>query len=111
MINGVKNTAVLLDLQLGGGDTNLYPQVEIRNAVGTLLNTYNLTHIADGLYTYSWTISTEGYYSIVFKVYADSGHTVLSEDYDIGYETAKIDEYSLTDIKNAVQTVYNGMEG
>lgn len=74
---------LLIPLQLSGGETTQYPQVLIYNSLGALLSTNNMTHISSGLYSYTWTPSSKGNYTAVFKIYTDVGHITLSTDYGI----------------------------
>jgi len=59
--------------------TTLYPQVKIYDSTNTLVATVNLTHITNGLYTGSWTATTEGKYYTQGLFYSDAGYTTLAD--------------------------------
>jgi hypothetical protein len=75
------NEALPLQMLLTDGRTDLYGQVRLYNASGSLVSTLNLAHVTEGLYQVSWTPSTEGWFTAVFEMYFDAGRTV-----DAGYE-------------------------
>lgn len=60
--------------------TSLYPQITIKNSSGVTIETVDLTHDANGLYTYLWTANVaEGKYYTQGLFYTDSGHTTLAD--------------------------------
>lgn len=81
MLLATLNQPVPLRVLAADGRTDLFCQVRIYSAVGTLVNTLDLAHVAEGLYSVTWTPAVEGVYSVVGQLYFDSGHTV-----DAGYE-------------------------
>lgn len=81
---------VLIPLQLSFGETNQYPQVLIYNSAGTLLSTNDMTHKATGFYYYDYTPVSADYYTLIFKVYTDAGHTTLSTTYGLLSDTLEV---------------------
>jgi hypothetical protein len=63
------------------GNTALYPRIHIYNSAGSVVATLNLTHVAEGMYTSSWTPALEGWFTAVGNFYSDSGHTTLDTNY------------------------------
>jgi hypothetical protein len=81
MIQATLNQAVPLQVLAADGRTDLYAQIRVYTAGGLPLATLNCTHVAEGLYSVSWTPSVEGFYTMVAQLYFDAGHTI-----DAGYE-------------------------
>lgn len=74
-----QGNAVPVTLQLEDGSPGLFPQGEVRNSLGTLLSTLDLSHVASGIYTNTTlTMPAEDWISITYIVYTDSGHTTES---------------------------------
>lgn len=64
------------------GNAGLFPQVILRDASDTLLGTFDLTHVGDGLYkNSSETFPATTLVTAVYKVYSDAGHTLLEPNY------------------------------
>lgn len=81
------------------GDTNTYyPQVVIRNSRSkALLATLNMTSDDGVMYRVLWQVPQDGsgmgfYIDAVISVYTDSGHTTLSQDYEIESNTYLVQE-------------------
>ncbi len=81
---------ILIPLQLSFGETNQYPQVLIYDSAGTLLSTNNMTHKATGFYYYDYTPASADYYTLIFKVWTDAGHSVLSTTYGLLSDTLEV---------------------
>lgn len=83
------NTAYPLRLQMADGNTAVYPRGVVYNSAGGVVTTIDLTHLAAGLYTASYTFVTTGHFTISFAVYSDSGHTTLAA-YDRDAEDVEV---------------------
>jgi len=81
MLLATVNEAVTLSVLASDGRTDLYGQARLYNSAGSLSATVNLGHTSEGLYQAQHTPSVEGYFSVVYQLYFDSGHTI-----DAGYE-------------------------
>lgn len=92
---------VLIPLQLSFGETNQYPQVLIYDSAGTLLSTNDMTHKATGFYYYDWTPVSADYYTLIFKVYTDAGHSVLSTTYGLLSDSAEV----INNLETKVDTI------
>ena len=76
-----KDQKVLLNIQLSGGEDDLYPQATVINSDGTVYGTYDLSHTINGMYTNYIDPVPVGVYVISFKVYTDPAHTIESYPY------------------------------
>lgn len=84
----------LLVVQLDAADTGLFPQAEVRNSAGTLLDTEDLSHVTDGKYTGTYTMGSAAL-NISYFVYTDSGHTTLSTKYRPADESIDVEDSSV----------------
>jgi len=78
------NEAIRLNLQLFDGGTTLYPLVYAYNAAGSQISgsPVALSHLANGLYTNSSLLMPDtAQVRAVYRVFTDSGHTLISDDY------------------------------
>lgn len=75
------NRPVNIEILASDGNTALFGQARIYNSAGALVTTLSLVHIAEGLYSVTWTPTTEDIYSAITQLYTDAGHTI-----DAGYE-------------------------
>jgi len=72
-----------LSLQLPDGVTSKYPQADIYSVAGALLTTVDLVHRATGLYTVDTeNMPAQDFVTVVYTVYDDAGHTIVSATYD-----------------------------
>lgn len=90
MLLGTPGQPLTLTLAAGDGNTGLYGRIRVYNGTGALQATVDLTHRAEGVYTSTWTPSTEGNFFGVGQFYTDAGRTAAAtaygtaaEDYDI----------------------------
>lgn len=81
MLLGTPSETLTLSMVTADGRTDLFGRVRVYGSTGTLLDTIDLTHVAEGLYTGAYTPSAEGYYSLVYELFFDAGYTVSA-----GYE-------------------------
>jgi hypothetical protein len=88
MIRATLDEAVPLQVQAGGGETNLYGRVKVYDSAGSLVNTLSLSHIDNGLYGVSHTFTTAGHYTVVYQLFQDAGF-VTPADYDIEAEAVE----------------------
>jgi len=71
-----------LSLQAFDGASGIYPQAILRDSGGGLLDTKDLTHIADGLYTdRTFFMPDNALVTAQYKVYLDASHTELDLNY------------------------------
>ena len=80
MIKCEPGDTISLSVSIDDGTTTLYPQSKLYDVDGNLIDTVNLTHLADGYYQGSYT--PNGNYKHLtahYRIYTDSGHTVLSD--------------------------------
>lgn len=80
---------VPVELQLGDGAVDQYPQAWVFDDVGGALATLNLTPTANGWYSPAapYTMPDEVFVSVVYVVYSDAGHSVESTVYERTGET------------------------
>lgn len=76
------NETITISCKLYDGATDQYPQAKIYDSDGLLLVTKNLVHMTSGIYTSTWSKSTEGYYVVDYIVYSESSYTTKNTDYD-----------------------------
>lgn len=81
MIQATLNEATLLQMLATDGRTDLYGRVRVYNAAGVMVADLELSHVAEGLYSVTWTPNVEGWFSAVAELFFDSGFLV-----DAGYE-------------------------
>ena len=81
MLLATVSEAVTLSMLASDGRTDLFGQARVYNSVGGLVSTLSLAHAAEGVYQVQYTPTVEGYFSVVYQLYFDAGHTV-----DAGYE-------------------------
>src|SRR3954466_13818938 len=80
----------------GEGRTDLFAQIRLYNSSGSLAYSLSASHMAEGIYTVSWTPVLEGYFSVVGQFYIDALHTV-----DAGYEKVG-DSLEVNSTKSAI---------
>ena len=78
---GYKDKKVLLNIQLSGGEDNLFPEATLIKSDGTVYGNYDLSHVISGMYINLIDSIPIGVYVLSFKVYTDSAHTVESYPY------------------------------
>lgn len=86
MLRATLNESIPIQVQVSDGSEALYAQAKVYDSVGGLEDTINLSHIAGGLYGSERTFITEGYYTVVYKLYTDSGYLSAATEYDIEAE-------------------------
>lgn len=80
------NDTAPLRVQVSDGNAGLFPQVKVYNGAGTVVATLSAAHVAGGLYTADWTPGLEGYFTAVYRLFTDAGHTL-----DAGYDATSVD--------------------
>lgn len=64
------------------GRTDLFPQAIVTNeTTDTVLGTFDLAHVANGLYRNLDNVYAGGIVSVIYKTYEDAAHTILVEDH------------------------------
>ncbi|MHA2019594.1 MAG: hypothetical protein ACTSXY_15105 [Promethearchaeota archaeon] len=89
MIDIAENNAMPISLQIADGNENQYPQCEIRDNSGVLLETVDLQHSVSGLYipAANHYMPNKLYVIAKYNVYSDASHTTKNTDY---YQTAEM---------------------
>ena len=99
---------LVLLVQLGDGETNLFPRAVVRDSLGAAVSgsPFNLTHVANGLYlNSSFTPIKTGTYYATYFVYTDAGHTILS-DYMLASDNFDVGDFGgLSNCKNVTMEV------
>jgi predicted nucleotidyltransferase len=75
---------VPIELQLGDGAIDLFPQAWVFDDDGNLLATINLVYDANSWYypLVSYLMPNKVFISVVYIVYTDAGHTIISNKYE-----------------------------
>lgn len=81
MIQATLNEAVLLQMLATDGRTDLYGRVRVYDMTGVLVADLVLSHMAEGLYSVSWTPDREGWFSAIAELFFDPAYTI-----EAGYE-------------------------
>lgn len=76
----IPGTPVLLSLLLEDSVTTKHPRAEVYAGAAAVTNV-NLSHIGGGRYVGTWVPINAVDYDIVFRVYDDAAHTLLSPNY------------------------------
>lgn len=79
MLRATLTEPVPLQIFVPDGRTDLYPRVQVRDALGATVATLYPAHQAVGLYAVMWTPLVEGYYSAVYDLFVDAGYTTLAD--------------------------------
>jgi hypothetical protein len=92
-------TEVPILLQIVDGDSNQYPQAEVRDNEANLLTTINLSHQAKGVYVPAspYVMPNETFIKVTYIVYSNAAHTTESQfylrDVDVFYKMLLEDWY------------------
>lgn len=89
MLRATLNEAVPLQVLAADGRTDLFARATLRDASNSVLTILTLPHIATGMYGASYTPSAEGYVSVIYELFYDSGMTVPA-DYDLESELLEV---------------------
>jgi hypothetical protein len=116
-MRATKNEPVPLQVVAGDAQTGgLFARALVYQG-NTLVATLPLPHIASGIYGTVNTFAVEGYYSVLYQFFLDSGFTSPAPEYDVGSEIIEVssDKTNLIRLlglahENAVfdQQVYDG---
>lgn len=94
MISADIGVSTPLELMLFDGATDKFVRVRIRTTTGVLVDTIDLAHIGEGLYTAIWTPGSGGYYHANYTVYSEATYTTedliysrTTEPYKVGPST------------------------
>ena len=83
-------SAYPLQVLASDGRTDLYARAYVYDAAGVRTETVVLPHIENGLYGSPYPFSSAGVFSIVYRLFLDSGATEPA-DYDPEAETVEVD--------------------
>jgi hypothetical protein len=93
MLRATVNEAVPLQVLASDGRVDLYVQARLFR--GTIqIETLSLPHISGGLYGTTYVSDQEGYISVVYQLFEDSGFTVPAY-YDLESEILEVDSIKL----------------
>lgn len=89
MLRATLNEAVPIQVLASDGRVDLYAKAYLYDVAGSLLASLDLPHLATGLYgsTYIW--NTEGYFTVVYRLFYDSGFSSPA-DYDYESELVEV---------------------
>lgn len=82
------NEAVPLQVLAADGRTDLFARATVYMN-GAVVTALTLPHIASGLYGTTYTPSVEGYISVIYELFFDSGFTAAA-NYDLESETIEV---------------------
>jgi hypothetical protein len=99
MLRATLNEAVPLQVLASDGRTDLYASARLYRA-DSLLTTVALPHIDGGLYGSTYTPDQEGYLTVVYSIFSDSGMTVPAP-YDLEAEIVEVTE-DKTDLRRVL---------
>lgn len=97
--------AVPLSLVLADYAAGYYPQARVYNGP-TLVASVTLPYIANGYYYAPWTVSAAGRLTIVYDVYVDPDHLVLSERYEPDTEEVQAFPGPLAEEQGAIRQAF-----
>ena len=83
---------------LEDGDISQYPQAVVYDPLGTILTTLDLSHVANGMYTASYSMPSENLIEIVYIVYSDAGHTTENTKYGRDLDIFVLNNFSMDTI-------------
>ena len=81
--NVVEGQTVKVDVQLIGGETNLYPQAELLDSSNSPIaeSPLALTHVSGGLYSGTFVMPATEKVTSRTRIYTDAGFTTESSEY------------------------------
>jgi hypothetical protein len=97
-VNAVPGIQTQIRLQLADGKVNQFPRAFVYDGAGSLDDTIDLTHIADGLYSGDWTPTNTGEHCASIIVYKNGSYTQVNKAYDQVCEPISVHTASLSDI-------------
>lgn len=81
----VEGDLALFTMTVEDGNTGLFPRVRVYDDAGAFVQAVDLSHVGFGKYQAPANATLPlGKYGLLFLVYTDAGHTVLSADYAQG---------------------------
>ena len=88
-MHATTNESVPLRIVTSDGRTDLFGRAYVYSAA-VLIETIDLPHLADGMYGSSFTPTSDGYLSVLYKLFTDAGHTIPGP-YGTEAETIEVD--------------------
>ena len=76
MLLATTNVPTPLHMLAANGQTNLFGRARVYDENTVLVDTISLSHVVEGIYSNTYTPTTEGIYSIVYQFFVDPGLTV-----------------------------------
>jgi hypothetical protein len=89
MLRATLNEVIPLQVFVPDGRNDLFGQVRVFNVSGAQIVSVALVNIAEGLYSVNWLPAVEGYFTAVYDLYFDSGHTSHT-DYERDCESIEV---------------------
>ena len=106
MLRATIGEALPLQIQVGDGRADLYPQVSVHDYTGAIVvGPLDLPHFAGGLYGSIHTFNSEGNFTAIYRIYTDVGHTTAA-DYDVEAESIEA-TYDKTNILKMLGIVHH----
>ena len=90
MLRATLGEPIPLQVLLPDGQEGLYVIATVSTAQGALVAEFSLEHQVKGLYSYGWTPTAEGYYSIIYDVYMDQALQEPAGVYDRDGEQVEV---------------------
>lgn len=75
------NATYPLRAQLEDGNSAQFPRAAIYDASATLIGGADLSSVNNGLYAGTYTFNATGFYTVVYTIYSDAGHTIINPAY------------------------------
>lgn len=81
MLSATVTEPIPLQVLAADGRQDLFARIRVYDSAGNLATSLSGTHLADGLYSATWTPSTEGFFSYIADLFFDGAFLVSA-----GYE-------------------------
>ena len=78
MLRATLGEAIPIQVQVSTGQSDLFGRARVYNITGTLVFTFSLPHIADGLYGTTHIFTAGGHYTVIYQLFTDVGLTTPS---------------------------------
>ena len=85
MLRATLQEPVPLQVLAADGRTDLFAQAKLFDPAGTPITTISLPHLAEGIYGSTYVPTSEGYFSVRYELFEDSGFTIQAP-YDLEAE-------------------------
>jgi hypothetical protein len=89
MLRATLHEPVPLQIFVPDGRTDLYARVRVLDTLCSIVTTLYPVHQAEGLYSATWTPTSEGYHNAIYELFEDAGLTIPA-DYDRDAEVLEV---------------------